>query len=225
MSQAGARSRSECICDPRTHYGSLYDDAQQCILRPPALVCVTVVGSASECGCAEGWHMVQKGSERIRCSSGCSPGTYAVMRPFSQALSRCETCPPNTYAPTGELVGQCTQCPSGKTSRAGSNSSVDCRCVAGQANNSACVGCDAGEYFWDGACERCPDGTDSPPNSIGPNACMCPPGSFVASNSCRPCRVGTYSHSLSAVCTRCPPGFTTDRAGATTLLACRPGAT
>jgi hypothetical protein len=229
VSMPGARSRGECICDPSTHYGYL-GDAAQCILKPLALQCVVAVDQgAAECGCAEGWHLVQAGA-RITCSSGCAPGTYAALLPLSQALSHCEPCAADTYAETGDLLLQCTPCPPDRTTggRRGSSALRDCGCAVGRsANSTACVGCDAGQYFFSstGGCVACPSGMDSPPDSIGPNACMCPPGSFAnADAGCSPCRVGTYSHALSASCSRCPPGFTTDSPGATSLLACRPAA-
>ena len=136
-------------------------------------------------------------------------------------------CQPQAYSESRwtQNLMQCTPCPPGRTTggRKGALALRDCGCAVGAMNETMCVGCDAGQYFYDGGCMRCPSGTDSPPNSLGPYSCMCPPGSFAdVKSACVPCRMGTYSHALSAVCSPCPPGFTTDRTGATSLLACRP---
>ena len=248
VSSPGAKSRGECICNPMTHYGTLVGtDDNECILKPFAYDCIkgVGVGAAADCGCAEGWQIQQiitmsnsnEAKQRIRCVSGCLPGTYATLRPFSQAFSHCEPCPPNTYATTGDLLLECTPCPPGRFSPKGAVSIAECRCkittaqednsnnsaTAANINTDCAAGCAAGQYVLADACVQCPSGMSSPANSYGIGACLCPPGSFVSSTAaCQPCRRGTYSHSLSATCSKCPPGFTTENFGATSLLACRP---
>jgi hypothetical protein len=36
-----------------------------------------------------------------------------------------------------------------------------------------------------------------------------------------PCPKGMFSSTISSTCSKCPPNFTTDTPGATSLLACR----
>ena len=163
----------------------------QCIFKGPTR---TTAGA-----CAAGWRPTSGGG----CSSGCAPGSF-----FLQGT--CVPCPPGTFSSTGDMVDRCMPCPSNKH-----NGTATCE------PDFAKEECGRGQYYDFSACQPCPPGTDSPPNSFGIGSCMCPPGSFVMPEGCQPCLKGTFSHSLGSTCSKCPPGFTTDGVGATALLACR----
>ena len=240
ISPEGSKDISDCVCNPQDYYGVLSASTPNCMLRPPAVECKASSGvGAAACGCAAGWAAVVTAADAagnpkmIHCRSGCAAGTYAAMQPHSQALAGCLPCPSDTYAVTGEMVGaqQCTACPPGKTTagKVGCASMAECMCAdVGLQPQKQCSGCNAGWYLdisGNRTCVACPAGMLSVVNSIGPTSCKCPPGQFTASaTSCAPCVRGTYSHTISASCMPCPPGYTTAGEGATSLLACRPSA-
>ena len=218
LSPKRAISIADCVCDPSGFYGDL---------ALPNGVCYPMTPGLNPNGtCARGWTQVRVDAQWIHCASGCANGTYAHVEPRTRALLGCVSCPPDTYATDGTLVDACTDCPLGRgtAGRSGQTSLSACRCLAGVdgANSSDCAGCGAAFYFdpLERACLACPDGWVSAANSVGVSACQCPPGQYAAGDVCRPCPIGTYSHSIGMTCTPCPSGCTTKSEGQTAYAAC-----
>ena len=196
VSATGAKSREECVCGPDYYYGQV---SQECIFKD---------STRNSLGkCIAGWSATANGG----CSSGCPPGTF-LAPDFQQASmqQKCTPCPPGTFSSTGNMVGQCMPCPPNKQ-----NGSTTCNPAAVKEE------CASGQYYDFASCRDCPLGTVSPPNSIGISSCRCPPGFFIASTECVPCPRGMFSSTISSTCSKCPPNFTTETTGATSLLECR----
>lgn len=166
---------------------------------PSSKECIFKGSTRTSAGdCIAGWRRTASGG----CTSGCNPGTFLL------SAGVCVPCPPGTFSSTGDMVGQCMPCPTNKN-----NGSTTCE--------PATAECVVGEYYDFSSCRPCPSGTVSPPNSIGIGSCRCPPGFFIVAPVCVPCPKGMFSSTISSTCSKCPPNFTTDTPGATSLLACR----
>ena len=104
-------------------------------------------------------------------------------------------CLPGTYGDSPDLTApdQCTACPAGTTSPAGSSSKDDCTCPVGS--------------YWKTAdeCELCPTGTTSSVSDA--TACTCPLLRYWSKpDECSVCPEGKSSYAVDASECVCPPG-------------------
>lgn len=243
MSPPGAKTRSDCVCDPAKYYGSLAVPGSECMLRPFAQKCdpssaenSSSSSSSGQCSCAQGWRpVVVYGSTMLRCVAECALGEYARVDPVTFKVLECVACPLHTYSSSRQMVEvvgrgpeqQCTPCPLNlETTGVGRTSALECVCRRGVTNASdstSCGLCAAGSYLDElrDACSACPPGSTSPAGSIGVVACMCPSGSRLKSASvCEPCPRNTYSSSAGLSCTPCPWPMVTVGEGSKSLAEC-----
>ena len=168
----------------------------------------------------------------------CDAGTYSSL-PAQTEKASCVVCPPGTFSGTSGSA-RCTLCPAGfYNDFQGAASFAACLpCRAGTYNKFA------GQAEL--GCQLCDDGYSSQSlNATSIDTCLaCRAGSFSVSDvkytcrlcdpgtwqslsgqaACKPCEKGTYSASTglnaSSQCTLCPPGFTTNSNGATSINDC-----
>ena len=126
------------------------------------------------------------------------------------------------YTAADDPPTQCTSCPAGLTSTAGSASCSACPAgtFSQPSMGSTCSPCPAGT--WSGtagtaACTYCPLGTFlNTTGAISDTACMqCPPGTFgnaTGLTRCFACSSGRYAASAGATsCSLCPKGTSTNK--------------
>ena len=150
----------------------------------------------------------------------------------------CIPCPQNTYSSSRQTVeipgaaSQCTPCPLNfETNGPGQTSVLDCICSHGMtnANNTICGLCASGQYLdpLSNVCLGCPDGSTSPPGSVGRLSCTCPRGTRenLAADGvtviCEPCPINTYSPTVGVSCVQCPKLMITKTTGSTSLSDCQ----
>ena len=171
-SLAGAKTRSDCHCEPGVYYGSLALPGSQCMRLPLAQTC-----AGGSCTCASGWQPIYNLSSdgltlSMHCIVECSLGEYAQIDASSFAKVACLKCPLHTYSSskqTVEVVGgksQCTPCPLNlETNAVGQTSVLDCVCKRGVATNmtSGCGLCASGTYLdsLGNLCRPCPSGVSA----------------------------------------------------------------
>ena len=138
----------------------------------------------------------------LHCRGGtCSSGNFRYS-------GLCEPCPSNTYQAHESVQESCIPCPVSSESGPGST-----RCF-----------CQAGMFWSEGVCRKCPQDMVSregvlqckecPSGSTTVNegkSCSCPTGwgwiwEDQASGSCQPCLPGTYHSTLTGKCQVCPEG-------------------
>lgn len=203
-------------CDIGTYKDSVGDLACS---RCPANMTTDAVRSVSsaDCVCVAGFHLLDDLCE------ACPAGSYSN----TTGSSICALCPAGTFnvesASTSE--DNCRQCPPQTQSSQGSNSALDCVCVAGryaERNDTvwACPACPAGSFSERhnaSVCALCPAGTASGvAGADHGGVCLpCRNGTTATSPgaaACEPCAPGTFtniSHVAwqSSACTPCPEGF------------------
>lgn len=235
-SDPGAKTRSDCVCNNGTHYGTLADPGSVCYKTPPTMRCLTT------CDCAPGWRPVYStsadGLQVIKaCVTECETGQYAIIDPVTFERRRCEACPLNTYSSSKQAVDPgegrtpCTPCPSRfQTVGTGSTAPSQCVCLAGvsDAQGQGCGSCPVDTYLdpFSRRCRACPAGATSAEGSVGYFACMCAKGmrsSIRQSDQtlqCEPCPRNTYAASAGFSCTPCPSGMITAAQGTTSPRDC-----
>jgi hypothetical protein len=233
-SEAGSKTRSDCVCNRPAYYGSLANPGSQCYKVPPTMQC------PDECNCAEGWFPIyntslDKQTTVMRCMTECRLGQYATINPVTFAKLACVDCPLHTYSSSRQTIdagdgrAQCTACPPNfKTLHRGSTSPSECQCLSGVINSttSECGSCPANTYLntFSNACEACPKGASSPAGSVGYISCMCGKGSRTTFNQdalqCEPCPKNTYASNAGFSCTPCPDGMQTTGTGSTSQRQC-----
>ena len=184
---SGSRSKSNCICVPGYY-----------------------TGEGGECEACESGKFNLNGSMPCQsCPAGSvSPGTGS----FS-----CSECPAGTFseAETGNGRAVCVLCPHNSTSKMGSKTASDCKCIPGYTGSSTCTPCSAGTYKVNEgpeACSLCPSGKYSPVEGAtsiskciacpkdtssdeGAEGCECLPGFYPVSqrdSDCAECEPGTF---------------------------------
>jgi len=221
------KSRTYCSACPKgkTTAKVASTNARQCTLSTakggvcPKGATKYVRGAACYC------YVTVKGSRKYsRCVRGGSKVTCVAGKYRSRVSNTCFNCPTGRY---GYLKGrtnvrQCTRCPRGKTSLAGSNSRTKC-------SSAGATGCKKGytKRTYGTRCYcRSPRGGFSRCQKIGTITTTCKKGTFKASNSanCLSCPKGRYGRKsgLRAInqCSRCPRGRSTPRVGATSVKQC-----
>jgi hypothetical protein len=166
-----------------------------------------------------------KNESGIQLCVQCPAGKYSA----ASGSSSCLQCEIGKYSPDigASSSATCTDCPlDSSTISSGSSSSGDCVCLPGyaQAQDEACVRCDAGTFKdtkSDEDCRACPAGTfalfpaatfcrpcpagfTSLPGSDEPDDCLCAPGSsgdlFSGCEACGPGKYGVGGSSACALC-------------------------
>ena len=230
QSPAGARTRSDCVCQTG-YFGGLAQPNSVCMRKPFAQSCVGDV-----CNCSTGWYPVYYDEGRtMRCVSDCALGEYAQIEPQTFRKVGCVKCPLHTYSAsrqTVEVAGrspqqQCTPCPLNfETADTGQTSVLACVCRRGELQNAStvCGMCAAGAYLepLEEVCRACPAGSTSPAGSIGLVSCTCPQGSRLKHDAvCELCPRNTYSASAGRSCTPCPWPMVTSGEGSKSFAACQ----
>ncbi|XP_063692961.1 kielin/chordin-like protein isoform X17 [Bolinopsis microptera] len=142
----------------------------------------------------------------------CPAGHFAA-----QGATSCSRCPENTYS-TGGVVRECSACPGGKVSEAGSSDCEKEPCEAGKYMSSeGCKSCSKNYYSEAGAtqCTRCPSGKISAYASTSLSDCTygpCMQGHYMTDSGCQSCPANTYNMRFAMVgvqsCVGCPGGST-----------------
>ena len=158
-----------------------------------------------KCGPGEGYHVTQE------CVSGacvqCQPGYYNDVTDHQTA---CKACQPGYYM-DGVGATQCTVCPMGRAESHSAATSVCAECPDGYVSQlTACLACDAGQYFADGQCEWCEPGRYQ--SERGQTSCdECPAGQFSVAEPnahCYACGRGDYQDETGqGSCKTCPGGW------------------
>lgn len=126
---------------------------------------------------------------------------------YSLSVTECQSCPPNTQAPSGspdasfcicnvdyeEVAGTCQQCLPGY--------------IKYTPGNELCQACAIGSYYLDNVCEPCPENSSSTAASVTSSACKCIAGhTGNDGEACASCTPGKYKPTTgSAACTACAP--------------------
>jgi hypothetical protein len=215
-----------------------FDDGP-CLPCPSGSTSMSNSDEQTDCECMAGHTATENGVACSQCNAGefkitggigncsiCPTGTDSA--PGSNDVTNC-TC---LIGFTGTVIGQectlcdtdsykdvpgvgnCSNCPYGKTSQAGSDELTDCMCAPGYffANGEICTMCDAGTYknvTGAGECLACPLNTNSMPGSTHLTDCVCLAGYRAISDGleCTGCTVGTFKPDPGlGDCTKCPYG-------------------
>lgn len=233
-SEPGAKTRSDCVCNNATHYGTLANPGSVCYRTPPTMRCL------GSCECAPGWRpMYSTSADGLlvikACVTECETGQYAIIDPVTFERRRCEPCPLNTYSSSKQAVDPgegrtpCTPCPPRfETVSTGSTAPSQCLCMAGVSDGQGCGSCPADTYLdpFSRRCKPCPSGATSAEGSVGYFACMCARGTRSSIRQsdltlqCEPCPRNTYAPGAGFSCTPCPSGMITLAPGSTTPRDC-----
>ena len=182
---SGSSSKSNCICVPGFH-----------------------ADSEGDCeACKSGKFNLNGSMPCQNCPAGSiSPGTGSTF---------CSECPAGTFseADMGNGRAVCVRCPRNSTSKNGSKTVTDCKCIPGYSGNLICTPCAAGTYKVDEgptACSPCPSETYSTvegATSISKcKACPSRTSSDEGAEECE-CVAGFYPISqVDSVCAPCEPG-------------------
>ena len=193
--------------------------------------CTSAQGStsASSCECPAGTAGTLDTNGAGTCTS-CGPGKFAN----AAGLTTCADCDKGKYGSGNGLTG-CQDCPThADTVAKASQSSSDCKCVAGRyrdgeickkcaqghykagVGDGACTPCAVGTYMpCEGAtqCESCPTGSST--TATGRPTCLCSAGTVgdltnvagcKSTGTCTECEAGKYAGAGDASCAGCVNG-------------------
>ena len=198
-------------------------DGEQCTACEAGGYKVTA-GTGGCSACPSHTSSAEESDELTDCQ--CVPGYTAASD--DRSLLQCSACDTGTYKPlTG--AGECSTCPVGTSSASGSNSSTDCKCMAGYTGTSdgaACTACEKGAFksaTGTGQCSTCPSNLES---GAGSALCRCSAGFTGADGGpCTACVVAEYKAAAGpGSCAPCP-SQTSSAEGSDELgdCACVPG--
>jgi len=252
VSLEGATFAQACIC-----IGGFYSDSfDVCAPCPGDHWCAN--GLINPCP-DNSWSPESSNAETdCRCKAGfggpdggpclaCPAGTFK----HGLGSGGCIPCPEGTYSSSLSAISNlsCAVCPASSTSREGSDSVSDCKCLEGHSGSdwTSCAVCEAGTYKPDSGfgdcthcpknyfatilgatspetCQACPLNTISPEGSSSAESCLCAKGySGPNGGPCIACPTGTFkAHEGIGECQSCAVGTYSNIVGGTTPAACLP---